>query len=254
MGEFAVVLDSPEPLEGWDKHVDELARITGKTQYDATRMLRNGRGIFEPFEADKARRAASVFGRMGRESRVVEASQIPSLDPVYTIRNADCTPEGLMIQVGYTPKMKALPWPEVRLIGACIVRKTKMRKSAAMGSFRREVSFGPRGMRVTRKRRETQRKEESREEVCDVFTLDPVLHVRFDGRAFNYDYLAERLVTSASENFCTLVSDLVRMSPAARLAADASFFAEGRPPPSARELAEFDAINRHALTLLSLGQ
>ena len=254
MGKFAVVLDSPEPLEGWDKQAEELARITGKTQYDVTRILRNGRGIFEPFEAVEAERAVSIFARMGREGRVVEASRIPSLDPVYTIRNADCTPEGLMIQVGYTPKMKALPWPEVRLIGACIVRRTTTRKSAGMGSFRREVSFGPRGMRTTRKRRETQRREESREEVCDVFTLDPVLHIRMNGRGFNYDYLADRLVTSASENFLLLISDLVRMSPAARLAADASFFAEGTPPPEIRELAEFDAINRHALTLLLLGQ
>ena len=254
MGEYSVVLDSSEPVEGWHEYVDEFVRATGKMRYDVARIIRNARGIaFDSLKAAEAGRAASVFEKIGRSASVVKTSLIPPLDPVYTIRNADCTPEGLMVQIGYTPKMRALPWAEVRLISACSARRTRMRKGPALGSFRREVSFGPRGMRVTRKRRETERKEEFAEELCDVFTLEPVLHVRFESKGFNYDYLAERLAPNAFDNFCLFVSDLVSMSPSARLAAHASLFADGRHPPEPLDLAEFDAVNRHALALLSLG-
>ena len=254
MGKFVVVLESSDPLEGWEKCADELVRATGKVPFDLARTIRNARGIvFESLDVAKAEHAASVLERMGRRTRVVEASRIPSLDPVYTIRNADCTPEGLMIQVGYTLKMKALPWAEVKLISACSVRRTRTRRTGAMGSFRHKVSFGPKGMRVTRKRRETQRKEEFSEELCDVFTLEPVLHMRFESKGFNYDYLGERLTTNATANFSLFVSDLVRMGTEARLAADAPSFVEGEYPSKPREPAEFDAINRHALALVSLG-
>ena len=254
MGEFSVLLDSSEPLEGWDKYVDEMVSVLGKTRYDVARAVRSARGIvFDSLDPRQAERAISALARMGRAARMIETSHIPPLDPVYTIRNADCTPEGLMIQIGYTAKLKSLPWREVRLISACSVRRTKIRREAPRRGIK--VRLGLTGPTVTMTRgRERTRKEEFEEGLCDVFTLDPVLHIRINSRGFNYDYLAERLTSAASGNFFLLVSDLVRMSPNARLAADASTFAEGNYPPEPLDVSEFDAINRHALAVLSLGQ
>ena len=250
MGEYAVILESSEPLEGWDENVDDLVKVLGKTRYDVVRSLRNARGIvFDSLERARAERAARVLERMGRRPIVIPSSSIPPLDPVYTIRNADCTPEALMIQIGYTPKMRDLPWSEVRLICAGNVRKSRTRRGSRPGRFTQHVSTGRGGLKVTRSR-ETEFKEEFEEGLCDVFSLEPVLHLRFESKSFNYDYLGDRLMPNAFKNFCLFVSDLALASPNALLAADARAFAEGSPPARPREPAEFDAISRHALTLL----
>ncbi len=254
MGEYAVLIESSDPLEGWEKYADELVGIIGKTRYDVARIMRNARGVaFEGIDVGRAERAAAVIGRMGRRARAVGASDIPSLDPVYTIRNADCTPDGLMIQIGYAATLRALSWGEVRLISACSVQRTTKRRGPALGSLKHKVSLGLMGLSVTTERKKETRRKEFSEELCDIFTLAPVLHVRFNSRGFNYDYLGERLTQNALNNFYLFVSDLVRMSPNAHLAADAGFFAEGNYPPEPREPGEFDAVNRHALAVLSLG-
>jgi len=244
---WAVIVEAGE-VRDWQRVADPIVEAMGVPRYDAIRMSRRCTGLFAcAVERGAAERAAAVLSAAGETAFAIPAAEIPDPGRANPIHNADCLPDGFRVQVDLAGKLMTLPWDEVRLLVAGVVRIEGHRvgsttlpgmvadasispggglSAAAMliggiagapkyGAFGSPFYAGP-AKSYTQRMQESCAKAKKPKPtetlLAEVFTLEPTLRLRFASNAMNYDYLAERLQLSAKLNFGTFLQDIDRFS------------------------------------------
>jgi hypothetical protein len=251
---------------------DAMTMVLGGLRIDHLQTVCRSTGFLaEGLERVQTQALLAAVKETGVRGFALPADQVPGRPHCVLIRNADCLPEGLNVQSSHDEKQAALvPWNTVQLISVGTVEEI-LRESGISMKVRPSHSIaggfavgGVLGASIGAAWGFDEQVREAREEVTkrretnyvDIFLNGSDKTLRIQANGFNYDYLGSRLQASSALNFGQLLGDLAGyITPHGGIATAAvhqTVASSGKPPREVqfKSFAEFDAYNRHYLTLL----
>jgi hypothetical protein len=214
-----------------------FSQVPGLTAMDAYTSGRDAFGILGHFaEPDHALALQSALAAQDIETEVVDDASLPPPPQMRMVHKLDPTPEALMI-CDPLGRSFPLPWPNVMLIAAGLVRMTEFKTEAVpvLSSPPPAAAFD--GFRSSGLGLSYQR--QTHEELHDRWLLDIVI----TGGALRYyvtvnhpdnlpfHYLGDRRTRDLATNFKLLVQDEIASAPNASLNRGAYYLRENNDKP-----------------------
>jgi hypothetical protein len=214
-----------------------FSQVPGLTAMDAFTFGRDALGILSrAMEPDRARALQSAFAAQGVETEVVDDASLPPLPEMRMVHKLDPTPDALMI-CDPLGRSFPLPWPNVMLIAAGLVRMTEFKTDEVpvLSGPNTDGGFGgyrSSGVTLTYQK-------QTHEERNDRWLLDIVI----TGGALRYyvtvnhpdnlpfHYLNERRTRDLATNFKLLVQDQIASAPNAAVNRGAYYLRENSSQP-----------------------
>ncbi len=188
-----------------------LAPVLGMVAYDVIAALK--RSPVLPFEELDDETAAAVLKKL--DDRQIAAAIVPSdrlpPDPqVFKVHNADVEGEGLNVQVDVVGKMRMIPWDGIELVSAATIKteKSLTRTHRPTGLAEPAMNSPHMGLHFRRIHMPRKHKRVESAEVVAIWPRGMAGEIQFHSNAFNFDYLNERVSTSARENMRHFAADL----------------------------------------------
>ncbi len=246
---------------------DAMSMVLGGVRYDHVQTIRRRTGFLgSGMDEVQARALAAALKGSGVEGFVLPENSVVQIPDAVITRNADCLPEGLRVQLGSDDRnLETVPWAHVYFVSVGRVSYERRPSQAAnddttmqgmamaMGGF-----YGAAMYRAHQRNMPAPKPVTITTDCVDIVTHDPVVHLRIESNAFNYDYLEGRKQMSSRANFGLLLGDLVGYTePTGAVctrATRSAFEARGVIGREARfkSFRQFDDYNRHYLTLVQV--
>lgn len=206
-----------------------------------------------PLPEAEAVEVAGALDRAGFPTVLLPFKSVIHAPAPFMLSNADAYPDAFHIQVDATGRMQSLPWVAIRmLLIACVKPRGPLASNLSASTAprvrpenwaqERRVTPSPlmQGMNAlgealmanaygywsgdlghyrvgtygTPHLPEAAPPAPRKPEVwMELFVLKPLMRLRIQQDAFNYDYLAERLTTSSRKNFASMLRDILQFAP-----------------------------------------
>jgi len=194
---------------GHIEDADELKQIliesAGLHRDDAASAVRTVPGIL-PLKVPEgaARSVADELGRHGIRAICLPETEIPRLDRAEIIHHAGCQQQGLELFDMRGERMCVIPWSHVSLLSVGSVRQEDGQRYSAEQQVVLHAAPNPYQAVVE--------KAQHNVLVLWIACERPGMVFRLVHNQMNYEYLGARETTSATQNFCLFVADLVQMA------------------------------------------
>jgi hypothetical protein len=196
---------------------------------DAMNMTGDGYGIIvEDLSLDQAQEIGNALENVGIHNRVMNQDDLPALAAAKQVRRLDCLPENLVI---YDPLGRPVnvPWEEVRLLAAGLVRLPEMQRTEKERAVNRGTGW--QGGSVPTVMIDVAEREVRKDKLMlELLIGGSCARFRVMADKCRYDYLQTRLRRRVEENFRLLVKDLVAYSVNALLTQGAAALADDALP------------------------
>lgn len=217
-------IDEPEPVR------DLFCRVTGLHAADAMIWIARAPGAWpQPMTGAQTRELLDGLYDLGVAAEAWLVEKFPDLNPVRTIHDAACLPEGFRVKGLRGEPTHWVPWPRVEQVCAGRVEVEDEFRNLVPPRWPSAIATGLRALTL-RKPRPAPRLERAARVVSEpvgevlVTRAGPRITFRIVENQMNYAYLGAGLRPSAAENFPRMVADLVARADGAAV------------PPSTRAL------------------
>lgn len=217
-------IDAPEPVR------DLFCRVTGLHAADAMLWIAKTPGAWpHALTSDQSRALLDGLYELGVAAEAWLVEKFPDLNPVRTIHDAACLPEGFRVKGLRGEPTHWVPWPKIELVCAGRIEAEDEFHTLAPLRWPSAIATGLRALTLRKPRpapRLARAGRVPRDPVGEVIVVrnDPRIAFRVVENQMNYAYLGNALRPSAAENFPRFLADLVARS-------DNAFL-----PPSTRAL------------------
>ena len=200
---FAVVQKELSTV-GSDALLAALKHVPHLTKHDADFLARDAFGVLvDRLSFREASGVQAILDGRGVDTEVVDQAEIPTLPPPKKLRRMDCLAEHLVLYDALG-RPKPTPWEKVRLLAAGVVAVIESTRTQRTTVSYRAGHYGAFPIYRT----EYGNKEELADRLLvDLFVEDFPARYQSMARELRYDYLGDRLASTAAENFVTLVAD-----------------------------------------------
>ncbi len=191
-----------------------LASVLGMVAYDVIGAFKRSPMLpFGDLEDDRAAAALSILKDRGVPAAVVASNRLPSERQVFKVHNADVEEEGLNVQVDLVGHLRMIAWDGIDLLSAATLNTTKSttrthRATGLAGPVSTAGGGGGLGLRFRRINMPRTHKHVEHSLVIALWPRGMPGEIQFHSNALNFDYLNERLSTSARENMRNFAADV----------------------------------------------
>jgi hypothetical protein len=202
-------IDDPEPVR------DLFCKVTGLHPADAMLWIAKTPGAWpHALTADQSRALLDGLYDLGVAAEAWLVDKFPDLNPVRTVHDAACLPEGFRVKGLRGEPTHWVPWNKVELVCAGRIDAEDEFRSGGPPRWPSAIATGLRAMTLRKPRpspRLARATRVTRDPVGEVIIVraDPRIAFRVVENQMNYAYLGEALRPSAAENFPKFVADVV---------------------------------------------
>lgn len=208
-------IDEPEPVR------DLFCKVTGLHPADAMLWIAKTPGAWpHALTADQSRALLDGLYDLGVAAEAWLVDKFPDLNPVRTVHDAACLPEGFRVKGLRGEPTHWVPWNKVELVCAGRIDAEDEFRSGGPPRWPSAIATGLRALTLRKPRpspRLARATRVPRDPVGEVIIVraDPRIAFRVVENQMNYAYLGEALRPSAAENFPKFVADVVARSDSA---------------------------------------
>ncbi|MFO0952049.1 MAG: hypothetical protein U0835_13040 [Isosphaeraceae bacterium] len=223
-------IDEPEPVR------DLFCKVTGLHAADAMLWIAKTPGAWpHALTAEQTRALLDGLYDLGVAAEAWLVDKFPDLNPVRTIHDAACLPEGFRVKGLRGEPTHWVPWPKVELICAGRIEAEDEFRTNSPPRWPSAIATGLRALTLRKPRpapRLARASRVIRDPVGEVVIVrsDPRVAFRVVENQMNYAYLGDALRPSAAENFPKFVADLVARADDAMITPSTKAFLQGPPP------------------------
>jgi hypothetical protein len=206
---------------------DLLCAVTGDHPTDAAQWVARAPGIWaRPLAEGEVRELLDGLYDLGVAAEAWRLDALPKLSPPRTVHEVACLPDGLRITGLRGEPTHWVPWDKIELIHAGAIRQNDEVRPVAPLDWSSAFMDGVRALTHRPGRlppRASRARSEPRPPIGEIHVVrkDPRVVFRLVENEMNYSYLGDRLLPSASENFPSLLADLLERSRTAYVTAAA---------------------------------
>lgn len=237
-------IDEPEPVR------DLFCRVTGLHAADAMLWIAKTPGAWpHALSAGQTRDLLDGLYELGVAAEAWLVEKFPDLNPVRTVHDAACLPEGFRVKGLRGEPTHWAPWPKIEMVCAGRVEAEDEFRNVAPPRWPSAIATGLRALTLRKPRPAPRLNRASRlvrDPVGEVLIVrsDPRIAFRVVENQMNYAYLGEALKPSAAENFPRFLADLVARSSDAYLPPSTRAFLAAGPTddylfPSSQALLDY---------------
>jgi hypothetical protein len=242
-----VIFDQPEDPPAVR---DLLCSVSGIHPTDAMQWVARTPGVWpQPLAEGEVRELLDGLFNLGVAAEAWRIDVIPNLSPPRTIHIGACLPDGFRAGGLHGEPTHWVPWDKVELISAGRIMLEDEFRDVSPPAWVAAVATGlnallRRPQAIARRQRAMRIPHDPVGEVI-IVRREPRLAFRIVANKMNYAYLGDRLQTSATENFRTLVGDLCQHSSEAYITQSTQAFLD-RGKPENYEFASSHALLDYA--------
>jgi hypothetical protein len=242
-----VVFDHPDDPQAVR---DLMCGVTGIHPTDAMQWVaRSAPGIWpQPLAEGEVRELLDGLFELGVPAEAWRIDTIPDLNPVRTIHDAACLPEGFRVKGIRGEPTHWVPWDRIEIISAGRIMLADEFRDVAPPGWAAALSTGLNALigRAPRSIRRARAMRIPHDPVGEVLIVrrDPRLCFRVIENQMNYASLGDRRRPSAAENFPLFLADLCELAKNAYVTSTTKSFLEHGDPsdhefPTSRALLEY---------------
>ena len=200
---------------------DLLSERLGISATDAQRQVRNLPGVLPSVQpTHQAAQLAEAIRGLGVNATAIPCEEVPQLGKAETIHHLRCGDAGLEIMDLRGELDKLIAWPDIALLSVGFVPHESQHRLSPTSTVATQLATSHRSEQPTVVQ------QDSLELL--IVAANPFRVYRIDHARFNYEYLGNRMNTSATVNFRLLIKDLVnRASGVSLTPATRSFLEHG---------------------------
>jgi hypothetical protein len=239
-----VVFDHPEDPQAVR---DLMCAVTGIHPTDAMQWVaRSAPGIWpQPLAEGEVRELLDGLYELKVPAEAWRIDLLPDLNPVRTIHDAACLPEGFRVKGLRGEPTHWVPWDRIEIVSAGRIMLADEFRNVAPPGWAAAISTGLNAMigRAPRSLRKQRAMRIPHDPVAEVHIVrrDPRVCFRIIENQMNYAALGDRLSTSAAENFPVFLADLCSQAKQAYVTpATTALLEHGNP-------SEYEFASSHAL-------
>ncbi len=153
---------------------------------------------------------AAGIRELGADATIVASDEVPNLGKLHTIHHARCSDSGLEVLNHRGEQETVIAWKDIDLISVGLVSQPTQHQIGSPPTAMVQLATSHRSEQPTPGQRDSLE--------LLIVTKNPQRAYRVDHAQMNYEYLAQRMSSSATVNFRRFVQDLVNRAGSAKLA------------------------------------
>jgi len=210
-----VVFDSIDIEEEAPAVRDLFCKVTGLHPTDAMLWIARAPAVWStPLNAAQTRELLDGLYELKVAAEAWAVDNFPDLNPVRTIHDAACLPEGFRVKGLHGEPIHWVPWNKVEMICAGKIAAEDEYQAPSPPRWPSAIATGIRALTLRKpipSDRRARAPRVPREPVGEVIVVrkDPRIAFRVIETQMNYAYLGEKLSSSAAKNFPNFLADLV---------------------------------------------
>jgi hypothetical protein len=229
-----------------------LSKTIGRVRYDVMAAFKRSPGIpFEDLSEPQAVAAVKLFTAAGIPAAAVQSVDLPAPARTFLVHRVGVGDEGFSVQTELVGTMRVLPWDGIAAVSAATLTESSgpahTPKGPSIGSqlagaaARMAVGL-PKILPTRAPQQSAAAPRAAAHQVLAVSPLDADFELRFRASELGYEFLGERMTSSAAHNFRLFAAALLPRCDRARISrAVRALAAEGTAPPPM----EADAFSLH---------
>ena len=189
---------------------------------DALPLIKHRWGLVEEnLEQSEAERLSKLFMEAGLANVVISGTMVENNMPPHAVAAIRVDEKGMGVSV-QADAWQIIPWKAFSLLGVAVLKEkimhttTKEQGPSAQEKLLKTGILLATGipLPMTRKSKVTTTTEETNlHYYLDLFIDRPRLRLRLEGHKLDYQFLKEKMVMSAQENFRTLLREFLKHAP-----------------------------------------